>query len=1225
MDTEIKNEKIKSSNESYDPEIMVDLKEEDQVISEEAPIEEVMIKGTREEITTENMLNEKNNYICNIINTKQYSSTNLGTPKEETCEEGKVIVENQSINLNKINKISDQNTTEDKNLDKEKPNKDSKKKPFICRFYSKGQCNRGNKCEYIHEGAQSFSIHHQLQDIICPFFSYGMCVDTCNYKHEILSEEHCPDILPTFYLEAIMNAKLEKIFEEAENDFLAEETLEIRKRILKTNNESIGLVNNNSKYQYPLGKGYCEGNQIGLKSTFYHANNNYSNNSSVKQIEKSMNLSVQKDNIEPEAENNTSNNIIAIANSSNNMRTENVSQLNNQESLSKGGIESYTIRNTQPTNCSLEVKENSIFSKDVFGTFNPNNTTTIMNSSANQINFPNAKYDPILFLLESEKTRFFILSQDEDIIKNYYQFSIIFLKSPIYFKDREEKQQSKQVLLLFNKTNNYFMGFMELIENGKVYCKNDFEAKGITFPENFNFFMQINWLWEWRTISQKVNNLVNPISKKQLFECESESELNKELGESLCKFMMKKLPKEDTIEMFKLYLPSSSFATTQDNTTIIPLININNISTLSPVTPKLTISIPVDKNLNETAFSQYTLVSQETPVIKTCSAEPDSITKYLSDTGRMNLKRKNAGTSIQLICNDGEPSSFNEFCQTNNNNINLNSKIPDLNMARKENYFKSTSKVFEEISSSQIGGPEQYGYFNNSENKESKISEEITNLNNTNPIKVIDKKKLELKSLIKKKTTTVVNESETSVYLSVNNINTDLNTETASKINFNFNDLKIENAVNSPTATTVISNMQLESNLQKVEIPEKINQNDSNRNNNNTISSCNNNVSIVNNTVFVNKISRNREKRPIEIVLRHNKNRNNQPSKSKHKKDSRSIEKLELRENNHSNNRKRIHPVSRSKERVRRKVSKDILRDKDKDPRNIKYNYNRQSNRSRKHSPKSLYSQCFQKSESPHRNFQPPQAQDSKTTSSNNIIITNKNYNNIKNKYYIKNFINNNVVCYKHSHEHCCNCKGNTTSKIFNIAEESSIADHSQAEKTQKKQTEPIKTHHGEGKSSRSIKHIYYKTLNDNEFDYWKLKAPNKNKQENTTTIERKHSSLYNSREYQSRKNKEIEDNNTMKNNTVGVNSQENEKTSSSFTNSKGYYPHQKEFHGNNNRVTSKPYKQEDKFLSTKRKGSNSVLIVENSQKTSRQIQLVSSKIFTEALSKANAKNAYKK
>lgn len=286
---------------------------------------------------------------------------------------------------------------------------EQKKKPFVCKFHMKGLCNKKDKCEYIHE-KQGISFQQQFQQFNCRYFAQGLCNTSCKFKHEALPVEKQPECLPIWFIEFVLNKKIDKIFEEAESEYLVEESKEVRKSILKSE-----------------------------ETIFYHP------------------------------------------------------QVHPQKS--------------------------------------------------------SIKQDLISNYLSSSSISYVLVNQEDSIVQLYREFSVIFTKDPQAIKNFLSKGQSV-VLLIFNSTYEHFIGFVEVVSNIE-YRKSE-STDQIPFPSGYSSFFQTSWLWEWRTVSQKVNYLSNPLANNKPLgiNCDSQT-IEKSLGEKLCKFMMKKLTKEETIELFK--------------------------------------------------------------------------------------------------------------------------------------------------------------------------------------------------------------------------------------------------------------------------------------------------------------------------------------------------------------------------------------------------------------------------------------------------------------------------------------------------------------------------------------------------------------------------------------------------------------------------------------------------------------------------------------------------
>lgn len=388
-------------------------------------------------------------------------SKEINNTKNNSESKENTIQNNNLINLNK--KSSELLNNSSKDIIKANEIIE-KKKPFICKFFIKNLCTKGDNCDYIHN-ENSLSFQQQFKKMNCRYFSLGMCNSSCKFNHELLSENRCPEELPIWYIEYVMNDKIFEIFKKAETDYLTTETKEIRLKLL--NNETP--------------------------------------------------LSVLSEELR-------------------------IKKLNEIEK-----IKLETIKNNIENNAKSRVKQNAI----------------------NQY-------------LEANEIIYLLIKQPDEIINYYSQYSVVFFKSSYYFKYNKEDLEKnhsnnnsnnatsilniikiedtlvnnkKLVIILFNTTYDHFVGFLEIVSSHK-YLKNDCLKLNIDipFPEGYNCFYKTNWLWEWRTVTQKVNLLknLNDFNYLPLLLNKNQQLINSKTALILCKFMMKILSKEETTELFNI-------------------------------------------------------------------------------------------------------------------------------------------------------------------------------------------------------------------------------------------------------------------------------------------------------------------------------------------------------------------------------------------------------------------------------------------------------------------------------------------------------------------------------------------------------------------------------------------------------------------------------------------------------------------------------------------------
>ena len=129
-----------------------------------------------------------------------------------------------------------------------------RKQQIICKFWMRGNCNKDEKCEYLHNQSDFQSFKGQSTQIApeCPMYSLGFCKSgpMCKYNHIKKTEEENPyysdnnqdgeeyNILPMEFLEYFFEKPIGLIFEEFEID--NHEDTDIMKTELNINpNENI--------------------------------------------------------------------------------------------------------------------------------------------------------------------------------------------------------------------------------------------------------------------------------------------------------------------------------------------------------------------------------------------------------------------------------------------------------------------------------------------------------------------------------------------------------------------------------------------------------------------------------------------------------------------------------------------------------------------------------------------------------------------------------------------------------------------------------------------------------------------------------------------------------------------------------------------------------------------------------------------------------------------------
>lgn len=325
------------------------------------------------------------------------------------------------------------------------------KKPFVCRFFMKGDCNKNEKCEFIHEN-QGISYKNHFQQFNCKHFSLGLCKSDCKFKHEILPEEKCPVELPIWYIEYILNKKMERIYEEAELFFLKEETKSLR--LTHLHNET------------PV----FSRKVMNLKPSF------------------------KQDCI--------------------------------ISSFDKYIVEYYIV-----SQCS--------------------------------------------FLHMKGKLINVVLISNENLIK---------VKSILRKIDENRNDKEKKIyLLLFDNQKQYFIGLNEVLSYKIHHYKeisndNDYkEIRNIVKQKEFHMyehFLYTKVIWEWRTITQKLNYLRNSLySNECLYTNPDFTLVDPFIGENIFRYMLKKLEKYTIINLFEEYLDEKKYEEEYES---LPLLNFSN-------------------------------------------------------------------------------------------------------------------------------------------------------------------------------------------------------------------------------------------------------------------------------------------------------------------------------------------------------------------------------------------------------------------------------------------------------------------------------------------------------------------------------------------------------------------------------------------------------------------------------------------------------------------------
>src|SRR4051812_46811751 len=114
----------------------------------------------------------------------------------------------------------------------DKAGKTFKKFPIVCKFWMMKTCNKNDKCQYLHEQAETRQRIPVQSEIECPWYGLGFCKNgpNCQFKHiKKDNADELPTELPAWYLEYIYSKPIKNIFDEFEKIY-PDEINEIRSK-----------------------------------------------------------------------------------------------------------------------------------------------------------------------------------------------------------------------------------------------------------------------------------------------------------------------------------------------------------------------------------------------------------------------------------------------------------------------------------------------------------------------------------------------------------------------------------------------------------------------------------------------------------------------------------------------------------------------------------------------------------------------------------------------------------------------------------------------------------------------------------------------------------------------------------------------------------------------------------------------------------------------------------
>ena len=410
---------------------------------------------------------------------------------------------------------------------------------IVCKYFILGKCIKGKNCPYLH-----------MSKIECPNYHIGYCKDgpLCQFSH-IKKDKYSEDELNEEEMEE--DEKENEIKEKGNeiiNDDETSSTPLAEDFINDSENENRNIKNNNSINSTDLIK---ENNNNNLKKEI---NNNKNKNEKmnypeipISYLEYYYNKPISM--IFSELENQNLPEVIALQKKYALSDSDSNIQIS-EPIIKKENLNSNTLNlNFNNFNMNFDLNNNIQsfpMQNEIYSNFNFN-----PNFNPNYNFIPNKHLinkDQIEYIINKDKKIYYYLIKikNNKEIKKSYDSNIINLPEKLYNKYKYVDLFANEltiIIIIYNYEYDEFAGFAKLqyplLDN---FSENE--------SENNQNLYQIEWLWKNKMSYSEVSHLMNRADHDHfLNESKNGCPIDKDLGNYICRLMIKRLSREEVIEL----------------------------------------------------------------------------------------------------------------------------------------------------------------------------------------------------------------------------------------------------------------------------------------------------------------------------------------------------------------------------------------------------------------------------------------------------------------------------------------------------------------------------------------------------------------------------------------------------------------------------------------------------------------------------------------------------
>ena len=381
------------------------------------------------------------------------------------------------------------------------------KTKIICKYFIQGKCTKGDSCPYLHSKVEK---PKEIMQVECPMYNIGFCKNgrNCHFLH----------IKKDKYIEEKIDEKNNDLnipFKEDEKNDIISENKEMEKEEEKNDNNS----ENKEKIKYPeIPIWYLE-HYFDKPLTLIFSELEQKNLTEITELKKKYGFT----NIQPNLP------IFPGLNKKNKMNL-NMNTLNlNFNNFNMN----FAFNNSKTDN-------NKTNNNNIINSLLLNNIKIGPNNSDKKYDKYGSKKNSNEFLLNKQENLFYYLIRCNNLkeIEKSQETNTISLPSSLYEKYKNIDIQNMTIIIIICEEEfQNFSGFARLKTPLITQKKED---------TSYN----IEWLWRTKLSLSKVNHLMNKADNDNLLiNGKNGCEVDKDLGFFCCRYMMKRLSKEEIKEL----------------------------------------------------------------------------------------------------------------------------------------------------------------------------------------------------------------------------------------------------------------------------------------------------------------------------------------------------------------------------------------------------------------------------------------------------------------------------------------------------------------------------------------------------------------------------------------------------------------------------------------------------------------------------------------------------